>query len=90
MDKISQALQKMTHEDLTIKVVNDAENRQTLLYGMGDQHLDIVVSRLLNEYKVEIRAVRPKIAYKRLSRNSPMWNIKVRNSPEDPVRNTVM
>ena len=64
VDKISQALQKMTHEDLTIRVVNDAENRQTLLYGMGDQHLDIVVSRLLNEYKVEIALSRPKIAYK--------------------------
>ena len=64
VDKISQALQKMTHEDLTIKVVNDAENRQTLLYGMGDQHLDIVVSRLLNEYKVEIELSKPKIAYK--------------------------
>ena len=33
-------LQKMTHEDLTIRLVNDAENRQTLLYGMGDQHLE--------------------------------------------------
>ena len=64
MDKISQALQKMTHEDLTIRVVNDAENRQTLHYGMGDQHLDIVVSRLLNEYKVEIELSKPKIAYK--------------------------
>ena len=64
VDKISQALQKMTHEDLTIRVVIDAEIRQTLLYGMGDQHLDIVVSRLLNEYKVEIELSRPKIAYK--------------------------
>ena len=64
VDKISQALQKMTHEDLTIRVVNDAENRQTLLYGMGDQHLDIIVSRLLNEYKVEIELSKPKIAYK--------------------------
>ena len=64
VDKISQALQKMTHEDLTIRVVNDSENRQTLLYGMGDQHLDIVVSRLLNEYKVEIELSKPKIAYK--------------------------
>ena len=64
VDKISQALQKMTHEDLTLKVVNDAENRQTLLYGMGDQHLEIIASRLLNEYKVEIELSRPKIAYK--------------------------
>ncbi len=64
VDKISQALQKMTNEDLTLKVVNDSENRQTLLYGMGDQHLDIVCSRLLNEYKVDVELDRPKVAYK--------------------------
>ena len=64
VDKISQALQKITHEDLTVKVVNDSDNRQLLLYGMGDQHLDIIVSRLMNEYKVEVELDRPKIAYK--------------------------
>ncbi len=64
IDKISQALQKMMHEDLTLKAVNDTQNRQTLLYGMGEQHLEIVVSRLLNEYKVEIELSKPKIAYK--------------------------
>lgn len=64
VDKISQALQKLGHEDQTLKVVNDAENRQMLLYGMGDQHLEIVVSRLLNEYKVEVELSTPKIAYK--------------------------
>lgn len=64
VDKISQALQKITHEDQTVKVVNDSENRQLLLYGMGDQHLEIIVSRLLNEYKVEVELTTPKIAYK--------------------------
>ncbi len=64
IDKISQALQKMSHEDLTLKMVNDAENKQTLIYGMGDQHLDIVVSRLLNEYKVEVELSKPKIAFR--------------------------
>lgn len=64
VDKISQALQKITHEDLTVKVVNDSENRQLLLYGMGDQHLEIIVSRLLNEYKVEVELTQPKIAYR--------------------------
>lgn len=64
VDKISQALQKMGHEDLTMKTVNDAENHQTLLYGMGDQHLEIIVSRLLNEYKVEVELSRPKVAYR--------------------------
>ncbi len=64
IDKLAQSLQKMTHEDQTLKVVNDGENRQTLLYGMGEQHLEVVASRLLNEYKVEIELVKPKIAYK--------------------------
>ena len=64
IDKISQSLQKMMHEDLTLKVINDGENRQTLLAGMGDQHLDVVVSRLLNEYKVAIELSDPKVAYR--------------------------
>ena len=51
VDKISQALQKISHEDLTMKYVNDSENRQMLLYGMGDLHLEVIVSKLLNEYK---------------------------------------
>lgn len=64
IDKISQALQKMTHEDMTLRTVNDSDNRQMLLYGMGEQHLEIVASRLLNEYKVELELSKPKIAYK--------------------------
>lgn len=63
-DKIAQALQKMKHEDQTLWIVNDAENRQSLLYGMGDLHLEVVASRLLNEYKVEIELSDPKIAYR--------------------------
>ena len=50
-DKVSQALQKMMAEDVTLKVVNDSENRQALLYGIGDQHLEIAVSKLLDRYK---------------------------------------
>ncbi|MCM1040273.1 MAG: elongation factor G [Roseburia sp.] len=64
IDKISQSLQKMTHEDQTLKVVNDAENRQTLLYGMGDLHLEVVTSRLLGEYKAGIKLSKPKVAYR--------------------------
>ncbi len=64
IDKISQSLQKMMHEDLTLRNVNDAENRQMLLYGMGEQHLEVVVSRLLNEYKVEVELSEPKVAYR--------------------------
>ncbi len=64
VDKISQALQKIGHEDLTMKSVNDSANHQMLLYGMGDQHLEIIASKLLNEYKVEIELDKPAIAYK--------------------------
>ncbi len=64
IDKAAQSLQKMTHEDQTLKVVNDTENGQMLIYGMGDQQLEIAVSRLLNEYKVEIELSKPKVAYR--------------------------
>ncbi len=63
-DKISQALQRMMQEDLTLKAVNDSENGQTLLYGMGDQHLEVVVSQLLEKYKVEITLSKPKTAFR--------------------------
>lgn len=63
-DKVSQALMKLMSEDLTIKVENDAKNGQTLLYGMGDQHLEIVVSKLLDRYKVEIDLEKPKVAFR--------------------------
>ena len=69
-DKISQALTKMMQEDLTIKAVNDAENRQTLIYGMGDQHLDIVVSKLLGKYKVDVELERPKVAFRETIRKN--------------------
>ncbi len=64
VDKIAQSLQKIMHEDLTVKAVNDAENKQMLLYGMGDLHLDIIQSRLENEYKVKIDLTKPKVAFR--------------------------
>ena len=63
-DKISQALQKILMEDLTVKHVNDSENGQTLLYGMGDLHLEVITSILLERYKVEIELMRPKVAFR--------------------------
>lgn len=70
VDKISQALQKISHEDLTMKYVNDSENRQMLLYGMGDLHLDVIASKLLNEYKVEIELTQPKVAFRETIRKT--------------------
>ncbi|HIR27653.1 MAG TPA: elongation factor G [Candidatus Choladousia intestinigallinarum] len=69
-DKIAQALAKMAQEDLTMKPMNDGENRQSLIYGMGDQHLDIIVSKLLTRYKVEVELTKPKVAFRETIRKS--------------------
>ncbi len=63
-DKVSQALQRMMAEDVTLKSVNDSENRQSLIYGMGDQHLEIVVSKLAERYKCEVLLETPKVAFR--------------------------
>ena len=63
-DKVSGALARLAEEDVTLKVVNDTENRQTLLYGIGEQQLEVEASRLFNKYKVEIELSRPKIAFR--------------------------
>ena len=69
-DKVSQALARMTAEDVTLKAVNDSENRQTLLYGMGDQQLEIVASKLAARYKVEIKLETPKVAFRETIRKN--------------------
>lgn len=69
-DKISQALQKIQMEDLTLKSVNDSENGQTLLYGMGDTHLEVISDALLEKYKVEIELKRPRVAFKETIRKN--------------------
>ena len=63
-DKVSQAFQKMMAEDVTLKVVNDAENHQALIYGMGDQHLEITVSKLAERYKCAVTLETPKVAFR--------------------------
>lgn len=63
-DKVSQALQRMMAEDVTLKSVNDSENRQSLIYGMGEQHLEIVVSKLAERYKCEVLLETPKVAFR--------------------------
>ncbi len=63
-DKVSGALAKLMDEDLTLKAVNDVENRQSLLYGIGEQQLEVAVSKLFSRYKVEIELSRPKVAFR--------------------------
>lgn len=63
-DKIASALAKLMDEDLTLKMVNDSENRQTLLYGIGEQQIEVAVSKLAERYKVNVTLDRPKVAYR--------------------------
>ena len=70
VDKVQQALAKIMAEDPTFRAVNDAENHQTLLYGMGDLQLDIVRERLKDEYKVEIETEKPKVAFRETIRKT--------------------
>ena len=69
-DKVSQALAKMMAEDVGMKAVNDSENRQSLLYGMGDQHLEIIVSKLASRYKVDVDLETPKVAFRETIRKN--------------------
>ena len=83
-DKISSALARMMEEDLTLRVVNDTENRQSLLYGIGDQQLEVTVSKLLGRYKVDVELSKPKFAFRE---DDPQgkWRLLavIRNSPVD-------
>ncbi len=63
-DKMSGALQRILEEDPTCVIVKNAELRQTLLYGIGDQHIDVIINRLKNKYKVEIELHEPKVQYR--------------------------
>lgn len=70
IDKVQQALGKLMAEDPTFRAVNDAENHQTLLYGIGDLQLDVVCDRLKEEYKVEIETEKPKVAFRETIRKN--------------------
>ena len=60
----------MTSEDKTLRAENDSANRQTLLYGMGDQHLDIIVNKLKDRYKVDIELSKPKVPFRETIRKN--------------------
>ena len=63
-DKMIIALQKMAEEDPTFRTYTDADTGQTIISGMGELHLDIIVDRMLREFKVEANVGTPQVAYK--------------------------
>jgi len=63
-DKMGEALSKLAEEDPTFRAYTDEETGQTIIAGMGELHLEIIVDRLLREYKVEANVGAPQVAYK--------------------------
>jgi elongation factor G len=63
-DELGQALEKLASEDPTFRISTDPETGQTLISGMGELHLEILVDRLVREFKVEANVGRPQVAYR--------------------------
>ena len=64
MEKLSKALQSLSEEDPTFRVATDSETNQTVIAGMGELHLEILVDRMLREFKVEAEVGAPQVAYR--------------------------
>jgi elongation factor G len=63
-DKLGQGLQRLAEEDPTFRVASDEETGQTIISGMGELHLEIIVDRLMREFKVDANVGRPQVAYR--------------------------
>ncbi len=70
MDKLSKALQALSEEDPTFRVNVDPETNQTVIAGMGELHLEILVDRMLREFKVEANVGAPQVAYRETIRKA--------------------
>jgi elongation factor G len=73
-DKMSVALQKLAEEDPTFRVSTNHETGQTIIAGMGELHLEIIVDRLLREFKVEANVGKPQVAYRETA-TKPAMNV---------------
>ena len=69
-EKMSIALQKLAEEDPTFRVHTDPETGQTIISGMGELHLDIIVDRMMREFKVEANVGNPQVSYKETIRKA--------------------
>ncbi|WP_422658459.1 elongation factor G [Paenibacillus sp. EC2-1] len=69
-DKMGVALGKLTEEDPTLRAHTDEETGQTILAGMGELHLDVIIDRMRREFKVETNVGKPQVAYRETFRNA--------------------
>jgi elongation factor G len=63
-DKLSEALRKLSEEDPTFRVGSDENTGQTLIWGMGELHLEVLLDRMVREFKVQAKVGRPRVAYR--------------------------
>ena len=68
-EKLGQALQRLSEEDPTFRVETDEETGQTLIHGMGELHLEVLVDRMLREFSVEANVGKPQVAYRETIRD---------------------
>ena len=69
-DKAAQAILRLAEEDPTIRFENNAETHQMVVCGLGEQHLDLIVSRLKNKFGVEVELEKPRVAYRETIRKT--------------------
>jgi len=76
-DRMGEALRKLSEEDPTFRVRSDETTAQTIISGMGELHLDVLVDRMLREFRVQANVGRPRVAYREsISRRVPEMNYK--------------
>jgi len=76
-DRMAEALKKLSEEDPTFRVRSDETTGQTIISGMGELHLDVLVDRMLREFRVQANVGRPRVAYREsVSRRVPEMNYK--------------
>ena len=69
-DKIATSLAKLNQEDHTFRIMNDSANHQSLIYGIGEQQLEVVKSKLKERYKVDVELLTPKVAFRETIRKN--------------------
>lgn len=63
-DKLSSSLQRILEEDQSARLVNNHETNELILYGLGDQHIDVILNKLKSKYKVEVTTTQPTVPYR--------------------------
>lgn len=75
-DKVGMALNRLVEEDPTLKLEKNTETKQTILYGIGEQHLDIIMERLSRKFGVEVTTHTPRVPYRETIRGTAEYEYK--------------